>query len=106
MKIDVLEGVVGFEWDEANIAHIARHDVAPEEAEEIFFDINNILNKDVEHSVVEKRFLIIGKTEKGRVLYQIFTKKGNKIRVVSSRDINRKEVGLYEKKARRSKVQK
>ncbi len=106
MKIDVLEGVVGFEWDEANIAHIARHDVAPEEAEEIFFDINNILNKDVEHSVVEKRFLIIGKTEKDRILYQIFTRKGNKIRVVSSRDINRKEVGLYEKKARRSKVQK
>jgi uncharacterized DUF497 family protein len=46
MNIDVLKGVIGFDWNEANI----------------------------EHSIVEKRFLIIGKTERGRLLYQIFTR--------------------------------
>jgi len=106
MKSDILDGVTEFEWDEANITHIARHDVAPEEAEDVFFDINNVVDEDIEHSLTEKSILIIGKTSSGRVLYQIFTRRGNRIRVVSSRDINRKEVGLYEKKARRSKVQK
>lgn len=102
--MSLLDGVTGFEWNEANIAHIARHNVAPEEAEEVFFDADNALDEDIKHSTVEKRFIIIGKTQKGRLLYQIFTRRGNKIRVISSRDINKKEVNLYEKAARRTKV--
>jgi uncharacterized protein len=102
MNIDVLTGVIGFDWDEANIEHIAEHDVTPDEAEEVFSDEDNVLDEDVEHSVVEDRFLIIGKTEKGRLLYQIFTRRGDKIRVISSRDINKKEVHLYEKKVSRT----
>lgn len=85
-----------FDWDEANIEHIAKHNVSPEEAEDIFFDPNNALNEDIEHSLVEKRFLIIGKTKGKRLLYQIFTRRKGKIRVISSRDLNRKEVPLYE----------
>lgn len=104
MEIDELNGVVGFEWDEANIAHIAKHEVEPDEAEEVFSDSSNVIDEDIEHSTIEKRFLIIGKTQEGRLLYQIFTRRGDKIRVVSSRDINKKEVELYEKKASRSKV--
>ena len=99
-----LNDVAGFEWDEANIAHIARHNVTPEEAEEVFFDKDNALDEDIKHSTLEKRLIIIGKTQKGRLLYQIFTKRGDKIRVISSRDINKKEVILYEKAARRTKV--
>lgn len=100
------DGVSGFDWDEANISHIARHNVTPDEAEQVFFDENNALDEDIKHSKEEKRFLIIGKTEKGRLLYQIFTRRGNKIRVISSRDINKKEVNLYEKETRRTKIQK
>jgi uncharacterized protein len=102
MNLDVLKGVIGFDWNEANIEHIAEHDVTPDEAEEVFSDEDNVLDEDIEHSIVEKRFLIIGKTEKGRLLYQIFTRRGDKIRVISSRDINKKEVHLYEKKVSRS----
>lgn len=91
--------VVEFDWDEANISHITKHNVVPEEAEDVFFDKNNVQNEDLEHSKAEERFLIIGKTVEGRLLYQIFTRRGNKIRVISSRDINKKEVHLYEKKA-------
>src|SRR5438034_18958 len=104
MVIDVLEGVIGFEWNEGNTEHIAEHDVTPEEAEEVFSDKDNVLGEDIEHSVVEDRFLIIGKTEQGRLLYQIFTRREDKIRVISSRDINKKEVHFYEKKAHRTKV--
>jgi uncharacterized protein len=102
MEIDILEGVTGFAWDEGNIEHIAEHNVTPEAAEEIFSDPDNVFSEDMEHSTIEKRFLIIGKTEQGRLLYQIFTRRGESIRVISSRDINKKEVHLYEKKANRS----
>ena len=74
MNIYALRSVIGFDWNEANIKHIAEHDVTPEEAEEVFSDEDNVLDEDIEHSIVEKRFLIIGKTEKARLLYQIFTK--------------------------------
>lgn len=102
MVISKLRDVNSFEWDDANIEHIASHNVTPEEAEQIFFDINNALKEDIKHSIIEDRFIIIGKTQKGRLLYQIFTKRKNKIRVISSRDINKKEVKLYEKKTNRS----
>lgn len=92
-----LTDVIEFEWGEANIAHIAKHNVIPNEAEEVFFDKNNAWNEDLKHSKVEERYLIIGKTKGKRLLYQIFTVRGNKIRVISSRDINKKEVKLYEK---------
>jgi len=104
MILEVFQGVTGFEWDRANTAHIANHNVLPDEAEEVFSDKDNIVEEDVEHSTVEKRFLIIGKTQEGRLLYQIFTRRGNNLRVISSRDINRKEVALYEKEVSRTKV--
>lgn len=102
MAVSKLRNVVGFEWDEANIEHIAQHNVIPSEAEEVFFDTNNVLNEDTKHSIAENRFIIIGKTKKKRLLYQVFTKRGKKIRVISARDINKKEVQLYEKKTHRS----
>lgn len=89
------EKVLEFEWDEANIAHIAKHRVLPKESEEVFFDKDNVQDEDLEHSKFEKRSLIIGKTKKGRLLYQIFTIRGGKIRVISSRDINKREVYIY-----------
>lgn len=102
----MLANATGFDWDNANVEHIARHNVKPEEAEEVFFDRNNVIVDDVEHSNGENRFLVIGKTQQGRLLYQIFTKRGNRIRVISSRDINKKEVKLYEKETISTKVQK
>lgn len=92
-----LSKIKGFQWNKGNIAHIAKHNVLPREAEEVFFDQDNVQDEDLEHSTKEKRWLIIGKTEKGRLLYQIFTVRTGKIRVISSRDINKKEVKLYEK---------
>lgn len=104
MKKNPLKDIAGFEWDEANISHIAKHKVTPEETEDVFFDKKNVQYDDVKHSAVEKRFIIIGKTTKGRLLYQIFTIRDGKIRVISSRKINKKEVKLYEKEISRSKV--
>jgi len=59
-----LSGVSGFEWDSANISHIAKHDVASEEAEDVFFDTKYVISEDIKHSTREKRFVVIGKTIK------------------------------------------
>lgn len=97
MALTTLKKPFAFEWDEHNTIHIARHNVIPKEAEEVFFDKDSVTYEDPKHSVKENRFIIIGKTQAGRLLYQVFTRRGEKIRVISSRDINRKEVGFYEK---------
>jgi uncharacterized DUF497 family protein len=93
----MLNDIFGFDWDEPNTSHIAKHHVSREEAEDIFFDNNHILDADLKHSLVEKRYIIVGKTKVGRLLYQIFTIRKKSIRIISSRDINRKEIILYEK---------
>jgi uncharacterized protein len=100
----VLEKIVGFDWDSANTLHIARHGIDIKDAEEIFFDENKAIKDDIKHSTGEKRFIIIGKNTKDKLLYQVFTIRENKIRVISSRKINKKEVFLYEKKSSRTKI--
>lgn len=45
----------------------------------------------------EERFILIGKTKKERVLFVVFTKRETRIRIISARDLNRKEGILYEK---------
>jgi hypothetical protein len=88
-----------FEWDKGNKdKNWLKHRVTNEECEEVFFDKNKKILKDVLHSDKEKRFIILGKTKKGRLLFVVFTIRNKKIRVISTRDINKKEVILYEKK--------
>ena len=92
----VVGKVFEFEWDKGNIDKNKKHNVDNREAEEVFFDGNKIVLKDKVHSKKEDRFIALGKTEKDRLLYVVFTKRGKKIRIVSARDINKKEVKLYE----------
>lgn len=98
MRID--KSTVEFEWDKGNIGKNKKHHVNDQEAEEIFFDENKVLLKDVLHSKTEERFIILGKTKVDRVLYAVFTKRKKKIRIISARDLNKKEVLLllYEQK--------
>ena len=66
------------------------------ECEEVFSDERKRLYKDVFHSQQEERFILIGKTNMGRLLYVVFTKRDNQIRVISVRDLNKKEKEFYE----------
>lgn len=93
----IVKDVVEFEWDKGNIGKNKKHKVEDKEAEEAFADKNKVIYKDAFHSQKEKRFVLIGKTNERRLLYAIFTRRGKKIRIISMRDINRKEVKLYEK---------
>jgi len=91
-----LTSIEGFDWDRANIQKSwERHRVAFDECEEVFFH-DPVLAPDLDHSVSEERFFAYGYTARGRWLTVVFTVRGNKIRVVSARDMNRKE---YKKRA-------
>lgn len=93
-----------FEWDKGNIGKNLKHKIEDKEAEEVFLDGQRFIFKDHVHSEGEERLRILGKTKKGRLLFVAFTVRSNKVRIISARDINRKEVYLYEKKVSTAKV--
>ncbi len=89
---------ISFEWDKGNSGKNKKHKVDDKEAEEVFFDEKRYLFIDKVHSDNEERLRIVGKTKANRLLFIVFTKRKNKIRIISARDINKKEVYLYEEK--------
>lgn len=94
--VDPLENCTGFDWDEANThKNWERHQVTPEEAEDIFFHDPLVVRSDVRHSKSEKRRYALGQTAAGRLLFVVFTVRRKLIRVISARDMNRNETGTY-----------
>ncbi len=86
-----------FEWDAGNTGKsLKKHSVADTESEEVFFDPEKKLLRDSTHSVYEGRHILIGQTRQRRLLFIVFTKRRNKIRIISSRPLNKKEKHLYE----------
>lgn len=95
MKIN--KKALQFEWDKGNIGKNKKHKVEDKETEETFFDEGKVISKDKIHSTyLEERFILLGKTKKDRLLYLVFTERDGKIRIISARDVNKKEVHLYE----------
>ncbi|MBU4360790.1 BrnT family toxin [Patescibacteria group bacterium] len=64
----------------------------------MFFDNKKVILKDPLHPGKELRYIILGKTKTNRLLFTVFTLRNNKIRIISSRDINKKEIKFYEKR--------
>ncbi len=79
-----------FDWDEDNIAHIARHGVEPWEAEEAAMD-----PRRAPFPAHSGRVGLIGKTESGRVLVVILERRGRKWRVVTAREATSNEKRAY-----------
>jgi uncharacterized DUF497 family protein len=95
-----LEQIEGFDWDEGNQRKSRdKHGVSQAEAEQVFFSAPLLIIDDVHHSQAEPRFHALGKTDTGRLLHVTFTTRdeGKKIRVISARDMHRKERAVYEK---------
>ena len=91
--------ISGFEWDDGNIRKSAdKHDVSQAEAESIFFNDPLIIIGDAKHSETEQRFNALGKTAQNRLLHITFTlrQNGTMVRVISTRDMHRKERKAYE----------
>ncbi|HSS69105.1 MAG TPA: BrnT family toxin [Casimicrobiaceae bacterium] len=94
-----LERVVGFEWDDGNARKNEKHGVSQSEAEQIFFDLRLLIVEDPGHSADEPRYHALGVTLDGRRLHVTFTLRGagTRIRVISARDMHRKERQIYER---------
>lgn len=93
----VLDQCSGFEWDEGNSEkNWVTHGVACGEAEEVFFNVPLVLAPDPKHSQAEDRYYGLGVTNAGRPLFVVFTIRGDLVRVVSGRDMSRRERRRYE----------
>lgn len=95
----ILPRPVAFEWNKGNAGkNLKKHNVADKEAEEIFQDEQKFIIEDEKHSILEKRYMIWGTTNKSRRLSVFFTIRKNKVRVISARDMHKKERRSYEEK--------
>jgi hypothetical protein len=93
-----LNKISSFDWDDENARKNDKHGVSTAEAEQVFFNDPLLLVEDAKHSHAEQRYHALGKTDAGRTLYITFTlrKAGEKIRVISARDMHKKERTIYE----------
>ena len=95
--MEIFSQVKGFEWDKGNISkNWEKHKVTHLECEEIFFNEPLIVQQDKTHSTSEERYFALGKTDRGRVLFVVFTIRGDRIRVISARDASKKERRYYQ----------
>lgn len=99
--------VKGFDWDKGNQGkNWGRHKVTDQECEEVFFDSQSLVYYDKAHSVKEKRYYALGSTFAGRKLFIVYTLRGEKIRVISARNMNKNERREYEKREKDTPLQK
>jgi uncharacterized protein len=90
-----LSHCVGFDWDAGNRdKNELAHQVTTEEAEQVFSN-RPILRGAAKQNRGESRMAVIGQTDAGRVLTVVFTVRGNRVRVISARDVSRKQRRLY-----------
>jgi len=97
--IKILNDCLGFQWDKANIAKNWKgHNVTFVECEETFFNQPVFLADDLKHSDQEQRYYLLGQTNERRKLFIAFTIRKNLIRVISARDMSKKERKIYAQK--------
>jgi uncharacterized DUF497 family protein len=92
----ILSQCEGFEWDDGNInKNWLKHNVSPAECEQLFFNRPLVIQDDIKHAEAEKRFYALGRTDSKRPLFIAFTVRNTRIRVISARDMSRKEREVY-----------
>ena len=87
----------GFDWNHGNQnKNWEKHGVTHIECEQIFFNQPLLVADDKNHSDLENRYYVLGKTNQDRKLFVVFTPRGKLIRIISARDMSKKERGIYE----------
>jgi uncharacterized protein len=86
-----------FEWNENKaLSNLSKHGVKFEEAKTVFDDPLYVDFYDPDHSETEERYLIVGKSNQGRLLIVSYTERRNSIRLISAREVTRTEREAYE----------
>lgn len=95
----ILPDPISFLWDKGNIdKNLKRHKVTNKEAEEVFANKSKFIFEDVRHSLSEKRYMLWGVTDQSRKLSIFFTLRNDRVRIISARDMNKRERRAYEEK--------
>ena len=95
--MDLWTECTGFNWNEGNVNKTwDKHGVADFECEEVFFNQPLIVRPDPKHSRHEARFYALGRTDSNRLLFVAFTVRRKLIRVISAREMTRRERRIYE----------
>jgi uncharacterized DUF497 family protein len=94
---DAILPFMEFEWDEEKAAaNLAKHGVSFEEAMTVFDDPLYVDFYDPDHSVDEHRYIIIGESQKRRLLIVSYTERDDVVRLISTREVTRGERETYE----------
>jgi uncharacterized DUF497 family protein len=89
--------VTEFDWDGGNAEkNWLGHRVSQAESEQVFFNRPLVIADDEIHSGSEIRSYALGRTDAGRLLFIAYTLRGEKVRVISARDMTRRERKEYE----------
>ena len=87
-----------FEWDPSKAdSNLRKHGVSFEEAQTVFLNSFAAIFEDTYHSVDEQREIIIGHSQRNRLLLVAFTERPGKIRIISARLATRLEREDYER---------
>ncbi len=101
----IIPKINGFDWNQGNKdKNFNKHDVTIGECDEIFFNHPLLVSPDIKHSKMEVRSHALGHTQEGRMLFLSFTIRHHQIRVISARDMNKKEKAFYEKAQKNPQV--
>jgi hypothetical protein len=91
-------GMKDEEKDKGNLLkNWEEHGVTGSECEQIFFNNPQIVAPDLKHSGKEDRYFVLGQTDTGRLLYVVFMIRKTLVRIISARDMSRKERKVYER---------
>ncbi len=86
-----------FVWDEKKAAgNLKKHEVSFEEAISVFDDLLFVVAFDDDHSIAEKRFIILGESNAGRLLVVSYAERGKDTRIISVREATPRERKNYE----------
>ena len=86
-----------FAWDQTKAAaNVSKHAVSFDEAKTVFDDPLYVDFYNPDHSLNEHRYIIIGESERGRLLMVSYTEIGDTIRIITSRELTTAERKQYE----------
>jgi hypothetical protein len=89
--------IEGFEWDDFKARqNLAKHDVSFVEATTVFLDPLSVTVDDPDHSQGEQRYIIIGYSNRVRLLVVVHVDRGDNIRIISARPCTSYERRIYE----------
>jgi uncharacterized DUF497 family protein len=97
---DIFIDCIGFDWDEGKSEkNWILHQVSRNECEQVFFSSPIMVGDDTFYSQSEKSWFLLGKADNKRQLFIVFTIRDKLIRVISARDMSKKERRIYNEKS-------